>query len=54
MLQGKIPHDAMKIPCAMTKIRGSQINKYFKERRDGMFIIPATAFGFGEMTRKNA
>lgn len=54
MLQRKLPYDAAKILCATTKIRGSQINKYFKERRDGMFIVPATAFGFGEMTRKNA
>ena len=29
--QWKMPHDAVKIPCAVTKTRGSQINKCFSK-----------------------
>ena len=46
MLQGKIPHDAMKIPCAMTKIRGSQINILKKEEMAcSSFLLLPLALG---------
>ena len=52
MPQRKIPHAAMKIPCAAAKAQHSQINKYFLLKKESDTFVLTFILGSWEVISK--